>query len=95
MLRHLKARETFELEFRAHGQVKDKLEPFFKEYGEFFFRTKVTSGAMTVEHRLPEKGHWEISDHPRFSRVDKIDRILFEGEPADHRGQGPERRTAD
>ena len=64
-------------------QVKDKLEPFFKEYGEFFFRTKVTSGAMTVEHRLPEKGHWEISDHPRFSRVDKIDRILFEGEPGD------------
>ena len=64
-------------------QVKDKLEPFFKEYGEFFFRTRVTTGAVTVEHRLPEKGHWEISDHPRFSRVDMIDRILFEGEPGD------------
>lgn len=64
-------------------QVKDNLEPFFKEYGEFFFRTKVTSGSVTVEHRLPEKGHWEISDHPRFSRVDKIDRILFEGAPGD------------
>lgn len=64
-------------------QVKDKLEPFFKEYGEFFFRTKVTTGPVTVEHRLPEKGHWEISDHPRFSRVDKIDRVLFEGEPGD------------
>ncbi len=64
-------------------QVKDKLEPFFKEYGEFFFRTRVTSGSMSVEHRLPEKGHWEISDHPRFSRIDKIDRILFEGEVGD------------
>ena len=64
-------------------QIKDNLEPFYKEYGEFFFRTKVTTGEETVEHRLPEKGHWEISDHPRFNKVDKIDKVLFEGEAGD------------
>ncbi|HJK99573.1 MAG TPA: hypothetical protein RMF84_20265, partial [Polyangiaceae bacterium LLY-WYZ-14_1] len=64
-------------------QVKDKLEPFFKDYGEFFFRTRVTSGNRTVEYRLPEEGHWEISDHPRFNRVDKIDKVLFEGDAGD------------
>lgn len=64
-------------------QIKDKLEPFFKEHGEFFFRTKVSTGSETVEHRLPEKGHWEISDHPRFNKVDKIDKVIFEGEPGE------------
>lgn len=61
-------------------QIKDKLEPFFKDYGEFFFRTKVTSGNQIVEYRLPEEGHWEITDHPRFNKVDKIDHVMFEGE---------------
>jgi hypothetical protein len=62
-------------------QIKDKLEPFFKDYGEFFFTTKVSSGDRVMETRLPEKGHWEITDHPRFSKVDKIDKVLFEGPP--------------
>lgn len=60
-------------------QIKDKLEPFFKDYGEFFFRSRVTVGSEQVEHRLPEEGHWEITDHPRFSKVDKIDKVIFEG----------------
>lgn len=64
-------------------QIKDKLEPFFKEYGEFFFTTRVTSGNRTVENRLPEEGHWEITDHPRFNKVDKIDKVIFEGEAGD------------
>jgi hypothetical protein len=64
-------------------QIKDNLEPFFKEHGEFFFTTKVTSGSQVRETRLPEKGHWEISDHPRFSKVDKIDTVLFEGAAGD------------
>lgn len=64
-------------------QIKDKLEPFFKEYGEFFFTTRVTSGNRTVENRLPEKGHWEITDHPRFNKVDKIDKVIFEGDAGD------------
>ena len=64
-------------------QIKDKLEPFFKEHGEFFFTTKVTTAGRTVETRLPEQGHWEITDHPRFNKVDKIDKVLFDGEPGE------------
>ncbi|HEX9886986.1 MAG TPA: hypothetical protein VGA70_10890 [Longimicrobiales bacterium] len=66
-------------------QIKDQLEPFykqlFKQYGEFFFHTRVETGNQIVEFRLPEEGHWEISDHPRFNKVDKIDQVMFEGEP--------------
>jgi hypothetical protein len=62
-------------------QIKDRLDPFFKEHGEFFFTGRVTSGDRVVVTRLPEMGHWEISDHPRFNKVDGIDRVLFEGTP--------------
>jgi hypothetical protein len=64
-------------------QILDKLEPFYKEHGEFFFTARVTTKGETFEARLPEDGHWEISDHPRFNKVDKIDKVLFEGEPGD------------
>lgn len=64
-------------------QIKDTLEPFYKDHGEFFFRTRVTSGNRTTEHRLPEKGHWEISDHPRFNKVDKLDVVIFDGPAGD------------
>ena len=62
-------------------QIKDHLDPFFKDHGEFFFTGRVTSGDRVVVTRLPDKGHWEISDHPRFNKVDGIDRVLFEGVP--------------
>ncbi|MDT8340068.1 MAG: hypothetical protein RQ751_01030 [Longimicrobiales bacterium] len=64
-------------------QVLDKLEPVFKEHGEFFFTTRVTSGNHTEQYRLPEEGHWEVSDHPRFNKIDKIDLIIFEGSAGD------------
>ncbi|MBW3534796.1 MAG: hypothetical protein KY453_06185 [Gemmatimonadetes bacterium] len=64
-------------------QIKDKLEPFFKEHGEFRFRSRVTSGDQVSEAQFPEEGHWEISDLPRFSKVDKIDKVLFEGPAGD------------
>ncbi len=64
-------------------QITDNLEPFYDDYGEFFFTTRVSTGNQTVQFRLPEEGHWEISDHPRFNKVDKIDKILFEGEAGD------------
>jgi len=32
---------------------------------------------------MPEEGHWEITDHPRFNKVDKIDKVIFEGEAGD------------
>lgn len=68
-------------------QVLDKLE-FLKDYGQFFFMTRVTSGNQTEEYRLPEdpegKGtYWEVSDHPRFNKIDKIDLIIFEGRAGD------------
>jgi hypothetical protein len=62
-------------------QIEDRLEPFFKDHGEFFFTGRVTSGDRVVVTRVPEKGHWEISDNPRFNKVDHIDRVLFEGSP--------------
>jgi len=64
-------------------QVLDKLEPVFKDHGEFFFTTTVTSGNQTESYRLPEEGHWEVSDHPRFNKIDKIDLIIFEGPVGD------------
>ena len=64
-------------------QVLDKLEPVFKDYGEFFVRTRVSTGNHTEEYRLPEEGHWEVSDHPRFNKIDKIDLIVFEGPAGD------------
>ena len=64
-------------------QVLDKLEPVFKDYGEFFFTTRVASGNHAEEYRLPEEGHWEVSDHPRFNKIDKIDLIIFEGPAGD------------
>jgi hypothetical protein len=64
--------------------ILDKLEPFFKETGEFVFKSTVTAdtseGEVTNELRIPEEGHWSISDHPRWNTVKHINKVLFEGE---------------
>jgi len=60
-------------------QIKDKLEPFYETHGEFRFRSRVASGDTVVEARIPEEGHWEISDNPRFNKVSGIDRVIFDG----------------
>jgi hypothetical protein len=41
-------------------QILDKMEPFYKETGEFVFRSKVTSGEHVDEFRFPEEGHYAI-----------------------------------
>ena len=64
-------------------EIKDMLEPAYEEHGEFRFSSRVTSGDTVMEARFPEKGHWEISDRPRFNRVSGIDRVLFEGQVGD------------
>ena len=64
-------------------QVKDTLDPFFKDKGQFRFWSKVTSGGDTQELKFPEKGHYSISDHPRFSKIDKLDKVLWDGAVAD------------
>jgi hypothetical protein len=60
-------------------QIKDNLEPFYETHGEFRFSSRVTTGAEVTETRFPEEGHWEISDHPQFNKVEGIDKVLFDG----------------
>ena len=60
-------------------QIKDNKEAMWDEEGEFRFRSKVTTGGATKELEFPEQGYWSISDHPRRNKVDKIDKVLFEG----------------
>lgn len=54
------------------------------EYGEFVFRFKTTIPERNTEHavRLPESGHYSVSDHPSMNRL-KLDKVIFEGEVAD------------
>lgn len=67
-------------------QILDRLEPFFKEKGEFRFSAKVSSensGGIAQETKLPEKGHYEISDNPAWNRLG-VDKVLFDGVVEDH-----------
>lgn len=64
-------------------QVLDKLEPWYKNKGEFVFWTRVTSGERIVERRFPEQGHYPISDHPRWNRLDHLNKVMYEGEAGD------------
>ena len=68
-------------------QILDNLEPFFKEKGEFVFWSKVITdnhGGKVEERRMPAKGHYSISDRPRWNRLKNLDKVLFEGEVSDH-----------
>jgi hypothetical protein len=51
------------------------------EYGEFVFRFKVSVPERDLERsvRLPESGHYSVSDHPSMNRL-KLDKVIFEGE---------------
>ena len=60
-------------------QIKDNKEAAWDDEGEFQFTSKVTSGGDVQELKFPEQGYWSISDHPRRNKVDKIDKVLFEG----------------
>ena len=64
-------------------QIKDSKEPAWDHEGEFRFRSKITTKGEAHEKQFPQKGHWKISDHPRRNKMDKIDRVLFEGEVGD------------
>ncbi|MGD2120135.1 MAG: hypothetical protein PVJ76_00250 [Gemmatimonadota bacterium] len=65
-------------------QILDKLEPFYKETGEFVFRSKVESGGKVDETRFPEEGYYAISDKPGWNRLEKLNKILFEGVPGEN-----------
>jgi hypothetical protein len=64
-------------------QIKDNKEAMWDDEGEFRFRSKVTTAGGSHELEFPEQGYWSISDHPRRNKVDKIDKVLFEGDVGD------------
>ncbi|MCE2454891.1 MAG: hypothetical protein J4G12_03605 [Gemmatimonadetes bacterium] len=64
-------------------QIKDNKEAPWDEEGEFRFRSRVTTMGNIEEETFPEKGHWVISDHPRRNKIEKLDRVLFDGPVGD------------
>ena len=64
-------------------QILDKMEPFFKETGEFVFQARVESGSQVDELRFPEEGYYSISDKPGWNRLEKLNKVLFDGVPSD------------
>jgi hypothetical protein len=60
-------------------QILDKLEPFYKDRGEFRFYARVTGDSRTQESQFPEEGHYEISDHPAWNKLE-LDQVIFEGD---------------
>jgi len=65
-------------------EIKDNKEAMWDDEGEFRFRSKVTTAGQSHELEFPEQGYWSISDHPRRNKVDKIDKVLYEGVPGDN-----------
>lgn len=67
-------------------QILDKMEPAWKEKGEFRFTARVSSengGGIVKEMRFPEQGHYDISDHPAWNKV-VLNRTIYEGPIEDH-----------
>ena len=67
-------------------KILDNLEPFFKETGEFRFRSKVSSETgegFSHETRFPEEGHYSLSDKPGQNYV-TLNKTLYEGEAGEH-----------
>ena len=67
-------------------KILDTLEPFFKETGEFRFRSRVSSESgegFSRETRFPEEGHYSLSDKPGYNYV-TLNKTLFEGDADDH-----------
>lgn len=64
-------------------QITDNKEAVWDDEGEFRFRTRVTTAGRAHEVQIPEQGYWSISDHPRRNKVEKIDKVIFEGEAGD------------
>ena len=67
-------------------KILDNLEPFYKETGEFRFRSRISSEAgeaFSHETRFPEEGHYSLSDKPGWNYV-TLNKTLYEGEADDH-----------
>ena len=59
-------------------QILDKMEPAWKEVGEFRFQTRVSAAGKSQEFHFPESGHYEISDHPAWNKL-QLNRVIYEG----------------
>ena len=67
-------------------KILDNLEPFYKETGEFRFRSRISSESgegFSHETHFPEEGHYSLSDKPGWNYV-TLNKNLFEGEVEDH-----------
>ena len=67
-------------------KILDNLEPFFKETGEFRFRSRISSESgegFSHETRFPEEGHYSLSDKPGWNYV-TLNKVLYEGDADDH-----------
>ena len=64
-------------------QILDKLEPFYKETGEFVFSSRVEAGGKVEERRFPEQGYYAISDKPGWNRLEKLNKVLYDGPAGD------------
>ena len=65
-------------------QIKDNKEAMWDDEGEFRFRSRITTNGESHELTFPEQGYWSISDHPRRNKVDKIDKVIYEGSCGDN-----------
>lgn len=65
-------------------QILDKLEPFYKETGEFVFTASIESGGKVQKTRMPEgDGYYSIGDKPGWNRLEKLNKVLFDGPAGD------------
>ena len=65
-------------------QVTDIHEAPGDQEGEFRFRSRVDTGDQANELQFPTPpNYWTFRDDPRFNKMDKIDKVLFEGEAGD------------
>ncbi len=67
-------------------KILDNLEPFYKETGEFRFRSRISSEGgegFSHETRFPEEGHYSLSDKPGWNYV-TLNKTLYEGDADEH-----------
>ena len=65
-------------------QILDNLEPFFKDKGEFQFRSIISTGdGVREERQYPPTGHIAITDQPVFNR-EILNWVVYEGEVKDN-----------
>jgi hypothetical protein len=67
-------------------KILDNLEPFYKETGEFRFRSRISSETgegFSHETKFPEEGHYSLSDKPGWNYV-TLNKTLYEGDADEH-----------